>query len=108
MLAPAPGAPPAPVSMPAPAAAPRSPPWYELAPSAIDVDRLAAPALLAHIPADTPFALVSFEPIPLAYFAKLKRELGPRLASIRDAITGSCCGSPRIASSGGVPIYIDV
>lgn len=80
------GSAPASAPMPAPAPAPRSPPWYELAPVAIDVDRLAAPALLAHIPADSPFALVSFEPIPLEYFAKLKREMGPRLASIRDAI----------------------
>ncbi len=79
---PAPADPAVPVSMPAP----RSAPWYELAPAAIDVDRLAAPALLAHIPADSPFALVSFAPIPLDYFAKLKREMGPRLASIRDAI----------------------
>jgi hypothetical protein len=76
----------APASAPMPAPAPRSPPWYELAPAAIDVDRLAAPALLAHIPADSPFALVSFEPIPLEYFAKLKREMGPRLTSIREAI----------------------
>jgi hypothetical protein len=92
MPASAPGAPAVPVST----AAPQSPPWYELAPVAIDVDRLAAPALLAHIPADSPFALVAFEPIPLEYFAKLKRDMGPRLARIRDAIRELAKQDPQV------------
>lgn len=47
--------------------------------AAIDVDKLAVPALLAHIPADTPYVMASFEPLPLSYFAKMKRALGPVL-----------------------------
>jgi hypothetical protein len=65
---------------------PAAPPWYELAPTPIDASRIASPPMLANIPADSPFALVSFEPISLDYFAKLKRELGPRLALMRSAI----------------------
>jgi hypothetical protein len=75
-----------PVPAPAPVAAPAAPPWYELAPTPIDERRIAAPPMLAYIPADSPFALVSFEPVSLDYFAKLKRELGPRLAPVRDRI----------------------
>jgi len=41
---------------------------------------------------------VSFEPIPLEYFAKLKREMGPRLASIRAAIRELAKQDPQARS----------
>ena len=38
---------------------------------------LKAPALFAHIPADTPYVFASFEPIPASYWSKLGKAFGP-------------------------------
>jgi hypothetical protein len=45
--------------------------------SAVDVDKLQAPALFAHIPADAPFVMASFEAVPLEYYAKIRSMMGP-------------------------------
>jgi hypothetical protein len=59
----------------------REPP-LELGPRGpvIDVARLQAPALFAHIPADAPYVLASFEAVSLDYYAKVKRATAPALA----------------------------
>lgn len=48
-----------------------------------DLERLVAPALFAHIPADTPFALGTFEAIPADFYAGLARALRPAYAWTR-------------------------
>lgn len=55
---------------------------------AVDVDKLQAPALFAHIPADTPYVVASFEAMPLDYYAKVKRAVGPALARAVDQLRG--------------------
>lgn len=54
--------------------------------AAVDVDKLAVPALFAHIPADSPYVVASFEAVPLAYLAKFKRGLGPALGRAFDKL----------------------
>jgi len=46
-------------------------------PAIVDSSKLKAPALFAHIPADSPYVIGSFEAVPLDYYAKMKRALGP-------------------------------
>jgi hypothetical protein len=53
---------------------------------AVDVATLKAPALFAHIPADAPYVFASFEAVPLEYYAKIRRALGPALARSLDQI----------------------
>src|SRR5262245_30045983 len=55
------------------------PPGFGPRGKAVDVDQLQAPALFAHIPADAPYVLASFEAVSLDYYAKMKRALGPAL-----------------------------
>jgi hypothetical protein len=99
------------MSMPAPAVAPRSSPWYELAPSAIDVDRLAAPALLAHIPADLGRAC-SIAGLEHAAF-RLWSALAPPLPEPFGQITGAVFAGESLASfaaaskGGGMPRDLD-
>ncbi len=59
----------------------------------IDVDKLRAPALFAHIPADTPYVLASFEAVSLDYYAKLKRVTAPALARSVDQLRAMGAGS---------------
>ena len=84
------------------------PPGFGPRGPAVDVAKLAAPPLFAHIPADTPYVVAAFEAVPLDYYAKIRRALGPALersfeqlrASARDteldrwfdAITGELDG----------------
>lgn len=51
-------------------------------PAAVDPAKLSAPALFANIPADTPYVFAAFEAIPLDYWAKVKRAIGPALDEI--------------------------
>ncbi len=53
------------------------PPGFGPRGPAVDVSKLQAPALFAHIPADTPYVLASFEAVPLEYYAKMKQVMGP-------------------------------
>jgi hypothetical protein len=46
---------------------------------AVDVSKLQAPALFAHIPADTAFVMASFEAVPLEYYAKIRSMMGPAM-----------------------------
>src|SRR5690348_11382077 len=55
--------------------------------AAVDVDKLDVPGLFAHIPADTPYVMASFEPLPLSYFEKMKRALGPVLERSFDKLS---------------------
>jgi len=50
-------------------------------PAVVDVSRLTAPALFASVPTDTPYMLAAFEAIPLEYYAKFKRAVGPAMGS---------------------------
>lgn len=59
----------------------------------IDVDKLRAPALFAHIPADTPYVLASFEAVSLDYYAKLRHTTGPALARGVDELRALGAGS---------------
>ncbi|HSK00184.1 MAG TPA: hypothetical protein VK932_03040 [Kofleriaceae bacterium] len=52
----------------------------------VDVDTLQAPALFAHIPADAPYVLASFEAVSLDYYAKIKRATAPALARSVDEL----------------------
>lgn len=52
----------------------------------VDVDKLEAPPLFAHIPADTPYVMASFEAVPLAYYAKVRQAAGPELARALDQL----------------------
>jgi hypothetical protein len=55
----------------------------ELRPTKAAFDpKLVAPALFAHIPADTPYVIAAFEAAPLEYYAKLKRALGPAFSKL--------------------------
>lgn len=51
-------------------------------PAAIDVGKLSAPALFANVPLDTPYMVAAFEAIPLEYYAKMKRALGPAFGKV--------------------------
>lgn len=42
----------------------------------VDTTKLKAPPLFAHVPADTPYVLASFEPVSLDYYAKMKDGFG--------------------------------
>jgi len=53
---------------------------------AVDVAKLQAPALFAHIPADAPYVFASFEAVPLPYYAKIRRALGPALLRSLDQL----------------------
>lgn len=44
--------------------------------AAVDTSKLKAPPLFAHVPADTPYVLASFEPVSLDYYAKMKDGFG--------------------------------
>lgn len=67
---------------------------------AVDVTKLQAPALLAHIPADAPYVLASFEAVPLEYLAKVKRMIGPAMARSLDQLRA-------IAQDGELARWID-
>jgi len=57
-------------------------------PTPIDLSSLSVPALFAHVPADTPYMIASFEAIPLEFWGKLKDAVGPTFQKIIDkAIT---------------------
>ncbi len=56
------------------------PPGFGPRGPAVDVDKLRAPALFEHIPADAPYVLASFEAVSLDYYAKVKRAVGPAVA----------------------------
>ena len=56
------------------------PPGFGPRGAAVDVSKLQAPALFAHIPADTPYVMAAFEAVPLEYYASIRRALGPALA----------------------------
>jgi hypothetical protein len=60
---------------------------------AIDVDKLQAPALFAHIPADTPYVLASFEAVSLDYYAKMKRAIAPAMARSVDQLRALGAGT---------------
>lgn len=62
------------------------PPGFGPRGPAVDVTKLQAPALFAHIPADTPYVIASFEAIPLSYYAKLRRAIGPALVRSIDQL----------------------
>ena len=49
-------------------------------PAAPDPSGFQAPALFAHIPADTPYVLASFEAIPLDVYGKMRDAIGPALS----------------------------
>lgn len=51
-------------------------------PAAVDISKLSAPALFEHVPSDTPYMIAAFEAIPLEYYAKLKRAMGPAFGSV--------------------------
>lgn len=55
---------------------------------AVDVSKLQAPPLFAHIPADTPYVMASFEAWSVEYFAKTKRVLAPVLSRGIDQMRG--------------------
>ena len=69
------------------------PPDLRPRPAAVDVDKLAVPALFAHIPADSPYVVASFEPMPMSYFTKMKRALGPVLERSLDKMRGLIDGA---------------
>jgi hypothetical protein len=62
------------------------PPGFGPQRPAVDVDKLQAPALFAHIPADTPYVVAAFEATPLDYLRKLKRTLGPAMGRTVDQL----------------------
>jgi hypothetical protein len=53
-------------------------------PASVNIATLSAPALLASVPADTPYLITAFEAIPLEYYAKLKQALGPAMGNAVD------------------------
>src|SRR5665647_3000204 len=55
-------------------------------PAAVNVAALSAPALLASVPADTPYLITAFEAIPLEYYAKLKQAIGPAMVRTVDQL----------------------
>jgi hypothetical protein len=69
------------------------PPGFGPRGPAVDVDKLQAPALFAHIPADTPYVLASFEAVSLDYYAKMKRAIGPALLRSVDQLRSLTQGS---------------
>lgn len=54
--------------------------------AAVDVDKLAVPALFAHIPADSPYVMAAFEAIPLDYYEKMKQAFGPMVKQSIDML----------------------
>jgi hypothetical protein len=46
-------------------------------PANVDTSKLAAPPLFAHIPADTPYVVASFEAFPIEYWRRMKKAIGP-------------------------------
>jgi len=46
-------------------------------PAAIDLAKVSVPALFAHVPADTPYMVGSFESFPLNYWSKVAEVIGP-------------------------------
>lgn len=62
--------------------APTAQPDLVAKPAAIDVAKLSAPALFANVPLDTPYMIAAFEAIPLEYYAKMKRALGPAFGNV--------------------------
>ena len=54
-----------------------------------DPAALPSPALLAHVPADTPYVMASLVPVPTALWGKIKTAVGDRLGvAMRAAIAG--------------------
>lgn len=58
-------------------------------PAKVDPGSIKAPPLFAHVPADTPYLVGSFEPVSLEYYAKLRAALAPvarrAMARLRDS-----------------------
>jgi hypothetical protein len=57
--------------------------------AAVDTAKLTAPAVFAHVPADTAYMIGSFEPIPLAYYDKMFSKLGPAIGKALDQLRGT-------------------
>lgn len=64
-------------------------------PAPFDLTKVSVPELFAHVPADTPYVLGSFEAFPLAYFGKIKTAIAPVLERRLDELSDEKGGDLR-------------